>query len=63
MNDTPAAAAEIDYSATLFLPETNFPMRAGLPEREPHLAEALGRHGHLRPPARRGQGQAAVHAA
>ena len=28
--DTPA-----DYSATVFLPETDFPMRAGLPAREP----------------------------
>ena len=27
--------AGTDYSATLFLPETDFPMRAGLPEREP----------------------------
>ena len=36
MNDTQKAAAAPDYSATLFLPETNFPMRAGLPEREPH---------------------------
>ena len=35
MNDTQKAAAEPDYSATLFLPETDFPMRAGLPEREP----------------------------
>ncbi|UJW85190.1 isoleucine--tRNA ligase [Devosia sp. SL43] len=35
MTDTAAGAAETDYSATLFLPETNFPMRAGLPEREP----------------------------
>ncbi len=35
MNDTQKAAAETDYSATLFLPETNFPMRAGLPAREP----------------------------
>jgi isoleucyl-tRNA synthetase len=35
MNDTQKAAAEPDYSATLFLPETNFPMRAGLPDREP----------------------------
>ncbi len=26
-----------DYSATLFLPQTDFPMRAGLPEREPEL--------------------------
>src|SRR5688572_32029141 len=42
MNDTGTkdGAAETapgtDYSATLFLPETSFPMRAGLPEREPH---------------------------
>ncbi len=26
-----------DYSATLFLPQTEFPMRAGLPQREPEL--------------------------
>jgi isoleucyl-tRNA synthetase len=26
-----------DYSETLFLPQTQFPMRAGLPEREPQL--------------------------
>ena len=35
MTDTAAGATETDYSATLFLPETNFPMRAGLPDREP----------------------------
>src|SRR5690554_6754786 len=35
MTDTVTGAAETDYSATLFLPETNFPMRAGLPQREP----------------------------
>jgi isoleucyl-tRNA synthetase len=35
MNDTAQGATETDYSATLFLPETNFPMRAGLPQREP----------------------------
>jgi isoleucyl-tRNA synthetase len=28
-----------DYSATLFLPQTNFPMRAGLPQKEPELLE------------------------
>ena len=28
---------ERDYSETLFLPQTQFPMRAGLPEREPAL--------------------------
>jgi isoleucyl-tRNA synthetase len=35
MNDTAPGATETDYSATLFLPETQFPMRAGLPDREP----------------------------
>ncbi|MCP8884893.1 isoleucine--tRNA ligase [Devosia sp. XJ19-1] len=35
MTDTAAGATETDYSATLFLPETEFPMRAGLPQREP----------------------------
>ena len=28
---------ETDYSKTLFLPQTDFPMRAGLPQREPEL--------------------------
>ena len=36
MTDT-AVSAETDYSSTLFLPETNFPMRAGLPQREPEI--------------------------
>ena len=35
MNDHAPGGAETDYSATLFLPQTNFPMRAGLPAREP----------------------------
>jgi len=35
MTDTAPGATETDYSATLFLPQTEFPMRAGLPEREP----------------------------
>ncbi len=35
MNDTASGGAGPDYSATLFLPETEFPMRAGLPAREP----------------------------
>src|SRR5260370_2252798 len=26
-----------DYSATLFLPKTDFPMRAGLPQKEPEI--------------------------
>ncbi|AWN41068.1 isoleucine--tRNA ligase [Methylobacterium durans] len=40
MSDTTdAAPAARDYSQTLFLPRTEFPMRAGLPVREPHLLE------------------------
>jgi isoleucyl-tRNA synthetase len=38
MTDTPTKAR--DYSETLFLPKTDFPMRAGLPQKEP---EILGR--------------------
>ncbi|MBV1704647.1 MAG: class I tRNA ligase family protein, partial [Hyphomicrobiales bacterium] len=30
-------AADTDYSSTLFLPKTDFPMRAGLPQREPEM--------------------------
>ena len=26
-----------DYSETLFLPKTDFPMRAGLPQKEPEI--------------------------
>ena len=32
-------ADTIDYSKTLYLPQTEFPMRAGLPENEPKLVE------------------------
>ena len=34
MTDT---AEKIDYSKTLYLPQTDFPMRAGLPEKEPQI--------------------------
>ncbi len=39
MNDKPAEgkSGERDYSQTLFLPQTEFPMRAGLPQREPEI--------------------------
>ncbi|MGE3361926.1 MAG: isoleucine--tRNA ligase [Rhizobiaceae bacterium] len=36
MTDT---AEKIDYSKTLYLPQTDFPMRAGLPEKEPQLVK------------------------
>ena len=32
MTDTPE---KVDYSSTLYLPQTDFPMRAGLPTKEP----------------------------
>lgn len=35
MTDTPE---KLDYSKTLYLPETEFPMRAGLPQKEPEMA-------------------------
>src|SRR5579884_1252055 len=35
MSETPTKAR--DYSETLFLPKTDFPMRAGLPQKEPEL--------------------------
>ncbi len=44
-----------DYSETLFLPKTDFPMRAGLPQKEPEILkrwEKLGLYGRLRAAAR-----------
>ena len=50
--DTPASTADApDYKDTLFLPETAFPMRAGLPKREPDWLsrwEAMDVYGKLR---------------
>ena len=49
MNDTPAKTR--DYSETLFLPRTDFPMRAGLPQKEPELLarwRSLDLYGRLR---------------
>jgi isoleucyl-tRNA synthetase len=34
-----------DYSSTLFLPQTNFPMRAGLPQKEPEILARWQREG------------------
>ena len=38
--DTPASGR--DYRDTVFLPETPFPMRGGLPKKEPEILEAWG---------------------
>lgn len=42
MTDRPESPAR-DYSETLFLPQTDFPMRAGLPQREPLFLERWNR--------------------
>ncbi len=52
-NATPPAAepAGFDYAKTLFLPHTDFPMRAGLPAKEPELLArwaAMDLYGRLR---------------
>jgi hypothetical protein len=39
MNEKPQKSDADDYSKTLFLPQTDFPMRAGLPP----LSEAAGK--------------------
>jgi isoleucyl-tRNA synthetase len=45
MNDqqktaAPAKSGSNDYSKTLYLPQTEFPMRAGLPQREPEILKS-----------------------
>ena len=37
MSQKPQKSDVTDYSKTLFLPQTEFPMRAGLPQREPEI--------------------------
>ena len=37
MSEKPQKSDTSDYSKTLFLPQTEFPMRAGLPQREPEI--------------------------
>ena len=37
MSEKPQKSDTKDYSKTLFLPQTDFPMRAGLPQREPEI--------------------------
>ncbi|MEW6257845.1 MAG: isoleucine--tRNA ligase [Pseudomonadota bacterium] len=39
MTDKTPDTSSPDYSATLFLPQTAFPMRAGLPQKEPELLD------------------------
>ncbi|MGA2313530.1 MAG: isoleucine--tRNA ligase [Xanthobacteraceae bacterium] len=53
MNEPPTKAR--DYSETLFLPKTDFPMRAGLPQQEPEILarwKSLDLYGRLRAAAK-----------
>jgi isoleucyl-tRNA synthetase len=48
---SPADSATRDYTQTLFLPQTAFPMRAGLPQKEPEILarwKAIGLYERLR---------------
>lgn len=58
MTDKTAEKPEtIDYSQTLFLPQTEFPMRAGLPQREPELLARWARMGLYRKLREAGKGR------
>src|SRR4030081_616689 len=51
MSEKPQKSEASDYSKTLFLPQTEFPMRAGLPQREPEILKRwneIGLYGKLR---------------
>jgi isoleucyl-tRNA synthetase len=55
MSEKPQKSDAKDYSKTLFLPQTEFPMRAGLPQREPEMLKRwnqIGLYEKLREEAR-----------
>jgi isoleucyl-tRNA synthetase len=55
MNEKPQKSEAKDYSKTLYLPQTEFPMRAGLPQREPEILarwNQIDLYGKLRQAAR-----------
>jgi isoleucyl-tRNA synthetase len=55
MSEKPQKSDATDYSKTLFLPQTEFPMRAGLPQREPEILarwNQINLYGKLRENAR-----------
>jgi isoleucyl-tRNA synthetase len=45
MSEKPQKSDAKDYSKTLFLPQTEFPMRAGLPQREPEILKVWNETG------------------
>ena len=51
MSEKPQKSDAKDYSKTLYLPQTEFPMRAGLPQSEPEILtrwNEIGLYGKLR---------------
>jgi isoleucyl-tRNA synthetase len=55
MSEKPQKSDVPDYSRTLFLPQTEFPMRAGLPQREPEILKSwneIGLYDRLRESAK-----------
>lgn len=56
-DQTAEKTAAVDYSQTLFLPQTEFPMRAGLPQREPELLARWARLGLYRKLREAGKGR------
>jgi isoleucyl-tRNA synthetase len=55
MSEKPQKSDAKDYSKTLYLPQTEFPMRAGLPQREPEILSRwneIGLYGRLREEAK-----------
>jgi isoleucyl-tRNA synthetase len=55
MTDAPDTG--LDYSQTLFLPKTDFPMRAGLPQKEPEMLARWARDGLYRQLRESGKGR------
>src|SRR5467141_1194192 len=55
MSEKPQKSEANDYSKTLFLPKTDFPMRAGLPQKEPEILKrwrSIDLYGKLRESAK-----------
>jgi len=57
MSEKPQKSEATDYSKTLFLPQTEFPMRAGLPQREPEILKRWNEIGLYRRLARAAAGR------
>jgi isoleucyl-tRNA synthetase len=53
----------MDYKETLNLPQTDFPMKANLAQREPEMLKKLGRNGHLQENPGNGQRQKTLYSA